>query len=295
MNRLAVIVLAALLAILLASSMMYVVDQRRYGIVFEFGEVKRVIDEPGLYFKLPPPVQTVVLVDRRIQTLDNPDPDRYITAEKKNLLVNLFVKWQVVDPRRFFISFKGDTRLAQDRLTQIIRAALNEEFAKRTVREVISSERDKVMQSMRAKVAQESREIGINIIDVRLKRVDLLAEISDSVYHRMEAERTKVANELRSTGIAEAEQIKADADRQREVIIAEAYRKSEGIKGEGDAKAAQIYAEAYGRDPEFYRFYRSLEAYRAAFKDRRDLLVVDPNSDFFRFLREPGTPAPAKK
>jgi membrane protease subunit HflC len=230
-------------------------------------------------------------------TLDSPEADRFITAEKKNILVDAFVKWHIVEPRLYFISFGGEERRAQDRLQQIVKAALNDEITKRTVREVISGERGKVMDAIRKKVTEESKQIGVEIIDVRLKRVDYVEQINNSVYDRMKAERVRVANELRSTGGAESEKIRADADRQRVVILAEAYRDAEQIRGDGDAKASQIYAQAFGQNPEFYKFYRSLDAYRASFKNRSDMLVVDPNSEFFKYFKGPGgaTAAPAGK
>ena len=219
-------------------------------------------------------------------TIDNPDADRFITAEKKNLLVDSYVKWRIVDPRKFFVSFKGDERLAQDRLSQLVKSALNEEFTKRTVRELISEQREEVMKGIRKKVADDTEQIGIEIVDVRLKRVDLLAEISDSVYRRMEAERKRVANELRSTGAAESDKIRADAERQREVILSDAYKEAQKIKGQGDAKATAIYAEAFGRDPQFAQFYRSLDAYKSSFKDKKDVMVVEPSSDFLKYMKK---------
>lgn len=294
MNRIIAFVIAVVVVLVALSSTLFVVDQRKFAIVFGLGNVKKVISDSGLYFKLPPPFERIVLIDKRIQTIDNAEADRYITKEKKNLLVDLFVKWRVIDARSYFISFKGDKSLAEDRLKQIIRAALNEEFAKRTVTEVVSNEREIVMQAVRRKVERDAAAIGIQIVDVRLKRVDLLAEISDSVYRRMEAERKQVANELRSTGAAEAEQIRADADREREVMLANAYQQTQLVKGEGDARAAAIYADAFERDPEFYRFYKSMEAYRASFSGKNDMIVADPNSPFFRYMREPD-PAGAGK
>jgi len=272
--------------IYLINSMLFVVDQRKYAVVFAFGEIKRVIEEPGLSLKLPSPLQNVLFFDRRIMTIDNPEAERFITAEKKNLLVDSYVKWRIVDPRKFFISFKGDERLAQDRLSQLVKSALNEEFTKRTVRELISEQREQVMQGIKKKVIEDTREIGIEIVDVRLKRVDLLAEISDSVYRRMEAERKRVANELRSTGAAESEKIRADAERQRDVILAQAYREAQKIKGEGDAKANAIYNEAFSRDPQFAQFYRSLEAYRNTFTDKKDVMVLEPNNEFLKFMKK---------
>lgn len=288
MNRLLSYAIAALIGLAILSSTLFVVDQRQYAIVFALGEVKQVIREPGLHFKLPPPFQNVMFVDKRILTLDTPEPDRFITAEKKNILVDAFVKWQIVDPRLYFVSFSGDERRAQDRLAQIVKAALNEEITKRTVREVISGERSKVMDAIRTKVSNEAKQIGAQIIDVRLKRVDYVEQINNSVYERMKSERARVANELRSTGAAESEKIRADADRQRTVILADAYRQAESIRGDGDAKAARIYADAFGRNPEFYKFMRSLEAYKDSFKTRSDVLLIDPNSEYLKYFKAPG-------
>ncbi|AKD25514.1 HflC protein [Polynucleobacter duraquae] len=268
------------------TSSIFVVDQRNYAVVFSFGQIVRVIEQPGLQAKLPAPFENVRFFDRRILTIDTPEAERFITSEKKNLLVDSYVKWRIVDPRKFFVSFKGDERLAQDRLTQLVRSALNEEFTKRTVREIISDQREQVMQGIRKKVADDASDIGVEIVDVRLKRVDLLAEISDSVYRRMEAERKRVANELRSTGAAESDKIRANAERQRDTILAEAYREAQKIKGSGDAKATALYADAFGRDPQFAQFYQSLQAYRSSFKDKRDVMVVEPNSEFFKFMNK---------
>jgi membrane protease subunit HflC len=268
------------------SSSIFVVDQRKFAVVFSFGQIVRVIEKPGLQIKYPAPFESVRFFDRRILTIDNPEAERFITAEKKNLLVDSYVKWRIVDPRKFFISFKGDERLAQDRLTQLVRSALNEEFTKRTVRELISDQREQVMQGIRKKVADDASDIGVEIVDVRLKRVDLLAEISDSVYRRMEAERKRVANELRSMGAAESDKIRANAERQRDTILAEAYRDAQKIKGAGDAKATALYAEAFGRDPQFAQFYQSLEAYRSSFKDKKDIMVIEPKGEFFKFLQK---------
>ena len=298
MNRAVSTVILALIAIWLLMSSLFIVDQRQYAIVFALGEVKRVISEPGLHFKFPPPFQNVLFLDNRILTLDTPDADRFITAEKKNILVDAFIKWHIVNPKLYFVSFNGDEKRANDRMSQIIKAALNDEITKRTVREVISGERGKVMGAIQKKVADEATQIGVEIIDVRLKRVDYVENINNSVYDRMKSERTRVANELRSTGSAESEKIRADADRQRTVILAEAYRDAENIRGEGDAKASATYAQAFGQNPEFYKFYRSLEAYRASFKSHNDVLVMDPNSDFFKYFKSSGgsaAPEPARK
>lgn len=289
MNRIISYAIVAVIALTILFSTLFVVDQRQYAIVFALGEVKQVISEPGLHFKLPPPFQNVLFLDNRLLTLDTPEADRFITAEKKNILVDAFVKWHITEPKLYFVSFGGDERRAQDRMSQIVKAALNDEITKRTVREVISGERGKVMEAIRKKVTEEAKQIGVEIVDVRLKRVDYVEQINASVYDRMKAERTRVANELRSTGSAESEKIRADADRQRTVLLAEAYRDAENIRGEGDAKASQIYAQAFGQNPEFYKFYRSLEAYRASFKSHSDVMVVDPNSEFFKYLKSSGT------
>ena len=297
MNRIISYAIAAVIGLTILSSTLFVVDQRQFAIVFALGEVKQVIKEPGLHFKLPPPFQNVIFLDKRILTLDTPEADRFITAEKKNILVDAYVKWRIVDPRLYFISFGGDERRAQDRMAQIVKAALNEEITKRTVREVISGERGKVMDAIASKVTEEVKQIGGQIVDVRLKRVDYVEQINNSVYERMKSERARVANELRSTGAAESEKIRADADRQRIVILAEAYRQAEGIRGEGDAKASALYAASFGRDPQFAQFYRSLQAYRDSFRSKSDVMVMDPSSDFFKAMRGSGAggAAPARK
>jgi membrane protease subunit HflC len=299
MNRVITYALGTLIALMVMSSTVFVVDQRKFAIVFALGEVKEVISEPGLHFKLPPPFQNVIYLDKRILTIESPDSDRFITAEKKNVLVDAYVKWRITAPKLYFVSFSGDEGRARDRMSQIVKAALNDEITKHTVREVISGERGKVMEAIRAKVVVEAKQIGVDILDVRLKRVDYVEQINNSVYDRMKAERVRVANELRSTGSADAEKIRADADKQRTVILAEAYREAETIRGEGDAKASLTYAQAFGKNPEFYKFYRSLEAYRATFKNRGDVMVIDSNSDFFKYFKSSGAasagPAPGKK
>jgi len=289
MNKLISFFLAVIAALLVAYSTIFIVDQKSHAIVFAFGEVKSVISEPGLHFKLPPPFQNVLLLDKRILTIDSAEADRFITAEKKNILVDSYVKWQITEPKLYYVSFSGDERRAKDRLSQIVKAALNDEITKRTVREVISGERGKVMEAIKSKVTDEAKQIGVDIIDVRLKRVDYVEQINNSVYDRMKSERLRVANELRSTGSAESEKIRADADRQRVVILAEAYREAEQMRGEGDAEASRIYAQAFGQNPEFYKFYRSLEAYRASFKTKSDVVVVDPSSEFFKYFKAPGS------
>lgn len=277
--------LAALLLIL--SMSMFVVDQRQNSIVFRLGEVVAIQKEPGLYFKVPL-LDNVRFFDVRILTIDTAEPERFLTSEKKNVLVDLFVKWRITDVRNYYTSVGGDEMNAQRRLLQTINDGLRAEFGNRTVHDVVSGERDKIMDLMRKKANEDASKIGVEVLDVRLKRVDLPQEVSGSVYGRMEAERKRVANELRSTGAAESEKIRADADKQKEVILAEAYREAQRIKGEGDAKASANYAKAYEINPEFYAFYRSLEAYRASFKNKNDVLVLEPNSEFFKYLKSGG-------
>ncbi len=278
--------LVGALLVIVAMSI-FTVDQRQYAVVFQLGEMKRAIAEPGLYFKVPM-VQNVRYFEKRIITLDNAEPERFITSEKKNVLVDSYIKWRIVDPQLYYISVGGDESRAKTRLNQTVNAGLREEFGKRTVHDVVSGERDKIMDQMREKADADARKIGVQIVDVRLKRVELPTEVSDAVYRRMEAERKRVANELRSEGSAEAEKIRADADRQREIIIAEAYRDAQKIKGEGDAKSTATYAQAFGQNAEFYAFYRSLEAYRNSFRSKSDVLVVEPNSDFFKYMKSVG-------
>jgi len=286
-NRIQVLVGALVLIGVLMSMTLFTVDQRQTAVVFQLGEVKEVIEEPGLHVKLPL-IQNVRFFDRRILTIDTPEPERFITAEKQNVLVDHFVKWRIIDPRLYYESVAGDEARARTRLLQTVNSGLREEFGRRTVPEVVSGERDRIMENMRVRADTDARLIGVQILDVRLKRVDFPTEVSESVYRRMEAERTRVANELRSEGAATAEQIRADADRQREVIIAEAYRQAQTIMGEGDARATEIYAKAFQKDPEFYSFYRSLDAYRNTFSSKSDVLVLDPSSDFFRYLKDSG-------
>ena len=278
----------------LASGSMFTVDQRQHAIVFQFEEVKDVVTTPGLHFKWPL-IQRVRAFDMRILTFDDAEPLRFITSEKKPVLVDSFVKWRIVDVKQYFVSVQGDELRAATRLKQTISGGLQNEFNKRTVHEVVSGERDQIMESVREKAdAELQRDLGVQLVDVRLKRVDLPQEVSESVYRRMEAERKRIANELRSTGSAEGERIRADADRQREVVLAEAYRDAQRVKGDGDAKSASIYAQAFSQNPEFYSFYRSMEAYRSSFRGKNDLLLIEPNSDFFRYLKD-ATGKPAAK
>ncbi|MGH6647781.1 protease modulator HflC [Aquabacterium sp.] len=298
MNRIGLFVAGALLVIIILASTLFVVDQRQFAVVYALGEIKDVKSEPGLKFKLPAPLQNVVFLDRRIQTLDSVEARPIFTAEKKSLVIDWLVKWRIADPRQFIRNNGVDIRNIENRLSPIVQAALNEEVTKRTVGAVLSTEREKVMQGVIQRLADDAKAFGIIIVDVRIKRVDFSANITESVYRRMESERKRVANELRSTGYAESEKIRADADRQREIIVAEAYRDAQKVKGEGDAKASTIYAEAFGKDPQFAQFYRSLEAYRATFRSKTDVMVLDPSSDFFRAMRGAGggaAPAPAAR
>jgi membrane protease subunit HflC len=281
------VLIVAAIALILLSMSMFVVDQRQNAIVFQLGEIVRVITKPGLYFKLPL-VQNVRFFDSRLLTLDTGEPERYITAEKKNVMVDSFVKWRIADVKQYYISVGGDEMRAKTRLMQTINSSMREEFGKRSIHDVISGERDQIMQAVLQKTEADASKIGVQVLDVRLKRVDFPTEISDSVYRRMEAERKRVANELRATGYAESEKIRADADKQRQVILAEAYREAQKIKGEGDAKASVLYGRAFSRNAEFYAFYRSLEAYKQSFKNKSDVMILDPSSAFFKYLKNPG-------
>ncbi len=285
MQRLVPVLLLVLVALALLSGSVFVVDQRQYAVVYALGEIRQVIDKPGLHFKLPPPFQNVQYFDRRILTIDTADTDRFITSEKLNIQIDTFVKWRIVDPRTFVRSVQGSELIAADRISRSLRDALNNEIAKRTVAEAIYGQRDEITESVRSKVNEDSKQIGAEIVDVRLKRVDFAPEVAERVYDRMQSERKRVANERRATGSAESEKIRADADRQREVILAEAYRDAQTIKGRGDAQATATYAASFGKNPEFAEFYRSLEAYRAAFRNRSDVLVLDPSSEFFRYFK----------
>lgn len=278
------VLVGAVIALILLGMSAFVVDQRQTAIVFQLGEVMRVETTPGLKFKLPL-VQNVRFFDSRILTFDTPDPERFITAEKKNVLVDSFVKWRIFDVKQYYISVGGDEARAQTRLMQTVNSAMREEFGKLTIHDVVSGKRDELMHVVQEKTDIDARKIGVEVLDVRLKRVDFPVEISESIYRRMEAERKRVANELRATGNAESEKIRADADRQRQVTLAQAYRDAQKIKGEGDAKASALYASAFGRNSEFYAFYRSLDAYKQTFKNKSDVMVLDPSSSFFKYLK----------
>jgi membrane protease subunit HflC len=288
MNRnFASVLVAVLLLIAVLSFTFFTVDQRQQAIVLQLGEIKSVKQQPGLYLKIPL-LQNVVYIDTRVRTLDTPDSDLIITKEKINMLVDSFVKWRVIDPKQFYISVGGDERRADQRLMNVVRDGLRAEFNKRTVDDVVAGQREQVMESLRQNVDKDARSIGVQVVDVRLKRVDYSEDAESSVFERMRSERTRVANERRSIGAAVKEQIQADAEKQRDILVSQAYRDAQRTKGEGDAKAAAIYAQAYSANPEFYAFYRSLDAYKDSFKNKDDVLVIDQNSDFFRYFKHSG-------
>ena len=285
MKALGPVVAILVVVLLLVSGALFTVDQRQNAIVFQLGEVKEVVTKPGLNFKWPL-LQNVRLFDMRILTYDDAEPLRFLTQGNRPLLVDSFVKWRIIDVQQYYVSVRGEEFEAARRIRQTVSGTLREQFGARTLQEVVSGQRDALMSDVRKLVDQDLKRIGVEIIDVRLKRVDLPQEVSESVYGRMQAERKRLANELRATGAAEAERIRADADRQREVILAEAYRDAQRVRGEGDAKAANTYAAAFSKNPEFYSFYRSMEAYRSTFRGRTDLMLLESNSDFLRYFRD---------
>jgi len=294
MRVLGPILAAALAIIVLLSSMLFTVDQRQNAIVFQLGEVKDVITKPGLHFKWPL-LQNVRTFDMRILAYDDPEPLGFLTSGNIPVTVDSFVKWRIFDVKQFYVSVQGDEQRAATRLKQTISDGLQVEFGRRTVHDVVSGQRDAIMEEVRRKADTDLRRIGVEIVDVRLKRVDLPDEVSASVYRRMESERKRVASQLRSTGSAEAETIRADAERQREIILAEAYRDAQKIKGDGDAKSAAIYAAAFSQNPEFFSFTRSMEAYKQSFRGKSDVLLLEPNSEFFRYLKDAAGKPGAKK
>ncbi len=297
MNRIGFIVSSALVLLALLSSMLFVVDQRQFGVVYALGEIKDVITEPGLNFKLPPPFQNVTYIDKRLLTLESPDAEPMLTLEKQRMVIDWYVRWRITDPRAYIRNVGLDEAAGANQLNRVIRNAFQEEINRFTVRELLSSKREQLMEDVKKEALAQvkgAKPWGIDVVDVRITRADYVEAITESVYRRMEAERKRVANELRSTGAAEGEKIRADADRQREVTVANAYRDAQKIKGEGDAQAAAIYAEAFGRDPQFAQFYRSLEAYKQSFNKKGDVLIVDPSgSEFFKAFRGSGSAAPA--
>jgi membrane protease subunit HflC len=295
MNRIGIWASSLLLLLALASSMLFVVDQRQFGVVYALGQIKEVITEPGLNIKLPPPLQNVTYIDKRLLTLDSPDTEPMLTAEKQRVVIDWYVRWRITDPMAYIRNVGLDEKAGANQLNRVVRNAFQEEINKRTVKDLLSLSRDVLMNDVKREVLEKVRgdkPWGVDVVDVRITRADYVDAITESVYRRMEAERKRVANELRSTGAAEGEKIRADADRQREVTIANAYREAQKIKGQGDSQAARIYNESFGRDPQFAQFYRSLDAYKASFSKKSDVMVLDPSgSDFFRTMR--GTTAPA--
>ena len=300
MNRLGLWVSSVLVLLVLLGSTLFVVDQRQFGVVYALGQIKEVVTEPGLHFKLPPPLQNVNYIDKRLLTLDSPDTEPMLTAEKQRVVIDWYVRWRITDPQAYIRNVGLDEKAGANQLNRVVRNAFQEEINKRTVKELLSLKREALMADVKREVLDVvkggGKPWGVDIVDVRITRADYVDTITESVYRRMEAERKRVANELRSTGAAEGEKIRADADRQREVTIANAYRDAQKIKGEGDAQAARIYGEAFGRDPQFAQFYRSLEAYKASFAKKSDVMVLDPaSSDFFKAMRGSGASAPARK
>jgi modulator of FtsH protease HflC len=295
MNRIGFLVSSALALVALLSSTLFVVDQRQFGVVYALGQIKEVITEPGLNFKLPPPFQNVSYIDKRLLTLDSTDPEPMLTAEKQRVVIDWYVRWRITQPSDYIRNVGLDERTGANQLSRVVRNAFQEEINKRTVKDLLSLKREQLMTDVKTEVqaaVKGSKSWGMEIVDVRITRVDYVEAITESVYRRMEAERKRVANELRSTGAAEGEKIRADADRQREVTIANAYRDAQKIKGEGDAAAARLYNDAFGRDPQFAQFYRSLDAYKATFSKKSDVMVIDPSSDFFRVMRGTGGAPP---
>ena len=299
MNRIGLIFSSFLVLIALASSTLFVVDQRQFGVVYALGQIKEVITEPGLNFKLPPPFQNVSYIDKRLLTLDSSNTEPMLTAEKQRVVIDWYVRWRISEPTEYIRNVGLNEGAGTIQLNRVVRNAFQEEVNKRTVKELLSLKREDLMADVKAEVLAKVRGAkpwGVDIVDVRITRVDYVEAITESVYRRMEAERKRVANELRSTGAAEGEKIRADADRQREVAIANAYRDAQKIKGEGDAEAARIYGEAFGKDPQFAQFYRSLEAYKTSFANKSDVMVLDPSSsEFFKVFRGGVAPAANNK
>ena len=289
MNRLGMWLTSVVLLVVLMGSTLFVVDQRQFGVVFALGQIKEVVTEPGLHFKLPPPLQNVNYIDKRLLTLDSPDTEPMLTAEKQRVVIDWYVRWRITDPQAYIRNVGLDEKSGANQLNRVVRNAFQEEINKHTVKELLSLKREALMDDVKRavlEVVKGSKPWGVDVVDVRISRADYVDAITESVYRRMEAERKRVANELRSTGGAEGEKIRADADRQREVTVANAYREAQKIKGQGDAQAARIYAESFGKDPQFAQFYRSLESYKTTFASKSDVMVLDPaSSDFFKAMR----------
>ncbi len=299
MNRIGFIFASLLFALAVASSMLFVVDQRQFGVVYALGQIKEVILEPGLNFKLPPPFQNVSYIDKRLLTLTSSDNEPVLTLEKQRVVIDWYVRWRISDPTEYIRNVGTNESAGASQLNRVVRNSFQEQVNKRTVKDLLSSKREALMADVKREVLAQVRGAkpwGVDVVDVRITRVDYVDAITESVYRRMEAERKRVANELRSTGAAEGEKIRADADRQREVTVANAYREAQKIKGEGDAEASRVYAESFGRDPQFAKFYRSLDAYRSSFSKKGDVVVIDPaSSEFFNVMRGNTAPAALKR
>jgi modulator of FtsH protease HflC len=299
MNRIGLIFSSLLFALVLASSMLFVVDQRQFGVVYALGQIKEVIVDPGLNFKLPPPFQNVSYIDKRLLTLNSTDNEPMLTAEKQRVVIDWYVRWRISDPTEYIRNVGTNESAGANQLNRVVRNSFQEQINKRTVKDLLSSKREALMADVKREVLAQVRGVkpwGVDVVDVRITRVDYVDAITESVYRRMEAERKRVANELRSTGAAEGEKIRADADRQREITVANAYRDAQKVKGEGDAEASRIYAEAFGRDPQFAKFYRSLDAYKSSFNKKGDVMLVDPaSSEFFGAMRGNPAASPSKK
>ncbi len=284
MNRISMVpVIGILVLVWLVFLSVFTVNERELAIKFRLGEFERADYAPGLHFKIPV-INNVRKFDARVMTLDM-EPARFLTLEKKNVIVDAFVKWRIEDVTAFYRTTGGDEMRANQRLSQVVVEGLRNEFGKRTIQETISGERAQIMSIITEQFAEQAKQFGIQVVDVRIKRIELPPEVSSSVYQRMEAERARVAKDLRSRGAEAAERIRADADRQRTVLLAEAYRDAERTRGEGDGRAAEIYAKAFGRNEDFYKLYRSLDAYKNVFSNQNDVLVVDPGSEFFRYFK----------
>lgn len=291
MNKLFFIIISVVLALAIGSSMLFVVDQRQFGVLFQLGQIKQVVTEPGLNFKLPPPFQNVSYIDKRLLTLESSDSEPTLTAEKQRVVIDWYVRWRISDPQAYIRNVGLNEASGALQLNRVVRNSFQQEVNKRTLKELLATGREQLMADVKKEVLEAVRGAekpwGMDVVDVRITRVDYAESITASVYQRMETERKRVANELRSTGFAEGEKIRAEADRQREVILSEAYKQAQTVKGQADAKAAAAYSDAFGKDPSFAQFYRSLEAYKASFGSKSDVLVVDPSSDFFKAMRSP--------
>jgi len=284
-NRIIVVVLVLILFVLGVKSTFYTVDQREKAIVVQLGQVKRSDDGPGIHMKIPL-IQEVHFFDGRILTLDAA-PQHYLTLEKKSLVVDSFVKWRIVDALKYYLTVGGSESQARTLIQQRINGGLRDEFGKRTLHDAVAGQRHEIMTEVTKSTDKAARDLGIEVVDVRLQRVDLPVEVSQSVYQRMEAERTRIAKEHRAKGAEEAEKLRSTAEKERDILLAEAYRDAERIRGEGDAKATSIYAQAYNRNPQFYSLYRSLVAYRESFNKKDDIMIVDPSADFFKYFKQP--------